>query len=55
MNFEKTVNSLPEEIISRFRLAISSGHWQDGMKLTQRQRRICEAALALREQRYPLQ
>ena len=47
--FENIVSQLPIEILHEFQRALNSGTWSNGMRLTQKQRRICHHALFLKE------
>lgn len=55
MTFEQTVMSLPVEIIREFKLALRSGYWSNGLKLTEYQKQICESAVFTVEQDIPAQ
>lgn len=50
--FGEVVCQLPEKIIREFKKALLRGHWENGLKLTDEQKRICKKALKFRNIEY---
>lgn len=46
-SFEELAMQLPHEILLAFSNALSIGFWPDGQPLTDRQRVLCQEAIAL--------